>query len=97
MKLRFTARAIQDLSGIADYLTERNPQAARRVRAAILESLQHLLLFPRAGRRQKVEGIRKFVTRRYPYLIYYAVDDVHDEVVIVSIMHPAREREFPDA
>jgi hypothetical protein len=47
MKLRFTPRAAQDLASIAAYIRERNPTAALRVRAAILESLQSLVLFPR--------------------------------------------------
>jgi plasmid stabilization system protein ParE len=70
MKLRFAPRAAQDLADIGDYIRERNPEAALRVRAAILESLQSLVLFPQVGRRQKVEGVRKLVTRRYPYLVY---------------------------
>ena len=71
MKLRFTRRAAQDLADIADYIRERNQQAALRVRAAILESLQNLVLFPQVGRQQNVEGVRKLVTRHYPYLVYY--------------------------
>jgi plasmid stabilization system protein ParE len=31
MKLRFTPRAAQDLNDIANYIRERNPQAARRL------------------------------------------------------------------
>jgi toxin ParE1/3/4 len=46
MKLRFTPRAARDIVGIADYILEHSPQAALRVRAAILESLQSLILFP---------------------------------------------------
>ncbi len=46
MKLRLTRRAIDDLGAIAAYLRERNPDAALRVRAAILESLQNLTNFP---------------------------------------------------
>jgi toxin ParE1/3/4 len=53
MKLRFTRRATQDLSGIANFIREHNPQAALRVRNAIIESLQALALFPFIGRRQK--------------------------------------------
>jgi toxin ParE1/3/4 len=53
MKLRFTPRATRDLADIADYIHERNPTAALRVRAAILDSLQDLVLFPEIGRRQK--------------------------------------------
>jgi toxin ParE1/3/4 len=70
MKLRFTPRATRDLTDIADYIHERNPNAALRVRSAILGSLQSLHLFPEAGRRQTVEGLRKLVTRKYSYLVY---------------------------
>ena len=97
MKLRFTPRATQDLIGIADYVREHSPQGALRVRAAILESLQNLVGFPRLGRAQKVAGVRKLVTRRYPYLVYYTVDEEAGEVVILTIQHPARERKHSDA
>jgi toxin ParE1/3/4 len=65
MKLRLTRRAARNLADIADYLRERNPEAALRVRAAIVKSLQNLVLFPQAGRKQEVEGVRKIVTRRH--------------------------------
>jgi addiction module RelE/StbE family toxin len=97
MKLRFTRQATHDLNSIADYVSERNPKAALRVRAAIVESLQTLVLFPHIGRRQKAEGVRKLVTRRYPYLVYYIVDQASEEIVIIAIQHPAREREDSDA
>jgi toxin ParE1/3/4 len=97
MKLRFTRRAAQDLADIADYIRERNPQAALRVRAAILESLQNLVLFPQVGRQQNVEGVRKLVTRHYPYLVYYTADESIEEIIIITIQHPAREREHSDA
>ncbi len=71
--------------------------AAVRVRAAILDSLQNLVLFPEVGRRQTVEGVRKLVTRKYPYLVYYTVDRAAEEIVILAIQHPAREREHSDA
>ena len=97
MKLRFTPRAVQDLADIAAYIHEQNPPAALRVRSAILESLQNLVLFPHIGRQQSVESVRKLVTRRYPYLVYYTIDDVADEIVILTIQHPARDREHSDA
>ena len=97
MKLRFTPRATQDLIAIADYLHVRSPGAAGRVRATILRSLQGLTLFPQVGRAQTVEGVRKMVTRRYSYLVYYTVDEVAEEIIILTIQHPAREREHEDA
>jgi plasmid stabilization system protein ParE len=49
MKLRLTPRVALDLADIGDYIRERNPEAALRMRAAILESLQNLVLFPQVG------------------------------------------------
>lgn len=97
MKLRFTPRATQDLIDIADYINQHNPAGALRVRAAILESLQNIVLFPRVGRLQKLEGVRKLVTRRYSYLVYYSADEAAGEIIVLSIQHPAREREHEDA
>jgi toxin ParE1/3/4 len=96
MKLRFTRQAAQDLSHIADYIRERNPAAGRRVRSAIISSLQVLVLFPRIGRLQTTKGVRKLVTRRYPHVVYYTVDETDEQIVILTIQHPAREREHSD-
>jgi hypothetical protein len=46
---------------------------------------------------QKAEGVRRIATRKYAYLIYYMVDDLADEIVILSVRHPAQEREHSDA
>jgi toxin ParE1/3/4 len=92
MRLRFTPLATQDLAAIADYIHAHNPAAAQNVRAAILYSLQNLVLFPEVGRRQSIEGVRKLVTRKYPYLVYYRLDQGVDEIVVLTIQHPALER-----
>jgi toxin ParE1/3/4 len=97
MKLRFTPLAIANVTEIADYIHAHNPTASRRVRADIYDSLQNLILFPRVGRKQKVEGVRKFVTRKYAYLVYYTVDETAEEVVILNVKHPARRRDQDDA
>jgi plasmid stabilization system protein ParE len=89
MKLRFTTRATENLIEIAEYLHQRNPAAATRVRAAIYDGLQNLMLFPAAGRPQKVENVRKLVTAKYAYLIYYSLDEVADEIVVLNVRHPA--------
>jgi toxin ParE1/3/4 len=68
-----------------------------RVRAAILDSLETLALFPEVGRRQNLEGVRKLTTRKYPYLVYYSLDKEAEEIAILTIQHPARRREYSDA
>jgi plasmid stabilization system protein ParE len=69
MKLRFTPRAVENIFKVSADLHERNPAAARRVRAEIFATTQNLLLFPAAGRRQHTPGVRRIVTRKYGYLI----------------------------
>src|SRR5690349_5569875 len=96
MKVRFTPRASRDLLGIADYLRERNPTAALRVRDAILRSVQTLSLFPEIGRKQSIEGVRKLPIRGFPYLIYYNLDREADEIAILTIRHAARARPYTD-
>ena len=44
-----------------------------------------------------MEGVRKLVTRKYPYLVYYMVDQAREEIVVLTIQHPAQEREHEDA
>jgi plasmid stabilization system protein ParE len=97
MRLRFTLRALADLIAIADYLRVRNPAAATSVRDSILSSLQILLDFPEIGRRQRTEGVRKLVTGKYRYIVYYSRDIAAEEIVILTIQHPARLREHTDA
>jgi toxin ParE1/3/4 len=97
MKLWFTPRAVENIVAIAEYIEAHNPAAALRVRAAIYESLQNLVLFPLAGRLQQTEGVRKFVTRKYGYLVYYMVEDGAEEIIILSVKHAAQRREHEDA
>jgi plasmid stabilization system protein ParE len=96
MKIAYTPRALADIEDIADCLRPRSPQGAVRVRAAILDGLQRLQQFPRIGRLQTVETVRKLMIPRYPYLIYYSIDEDVEEIVVLTIQHSARRREFED-
>lgn len=95
MRTRFTERAISDLEDIADFIAARSPRSAVRVRDAILRSLSVLTDFPRIGRLQDVENIRKLITA-YDFVVYYTVDAEADEIAILTIQHPSRDREFND-
>jgi len=46
---------------------------------------------------KKAEGVRKLVTRKYSYLVYYTLDKAAEEIVIVTVQHSARRRENVDA
>ena len=38
--------------------------------------------------------MRRVVTRRFGYLVYYTIDESTDEIVILSVKHPAQKREI---
>ncbi len=54
-----------------------------------------LRLAPRAV--QDLADIAAYVRKHNPYLVYYTTDDEAEEIVILAIQHPAREREHSDA
>ena len=96
MKLRFTPRATHDLAEIAEYVRTRNLSAAPAVRGAILRSLQNLTLFRQSVVPKMSRGVRKLVTTKYRYFVYYAVNEAAEEVVILTIRHSARRRKYQD-
>jgi plasmid stabilization system protein ParE len=97
VRLCYTTRAAADLTEIANYLVSRSPVGAQRVRAAILATLRTIIDLPHAGRLQAVDAVRKIVVRRYPYVVYYRVDEDAEEIVVLTIQHTAQQRAFRDA
>jgi plasmid stabilization system protein ParE len=96
MKMLYTDRAADDVEALSAYLTPRSQQGARKAQSAILDTRANLSIFPHSGRLQTADTVRKMGVRKYPYLIYYSVVDDAEEILILTIQHAAREREFRD-
>jgi toxin ParE1/3/4 len=92
MKVRWTETALLEVDNIFSYIHERNPSAASAVVERI-EALTALLEeFPFAGHVTDEADVRMLAVVRYPFLIFYAIDDASDEVVILHVRHSAQER-----
>jgi toxin ParE1/3/4 len=90
MKVRFSPRAVADLTGIADYLAARNRQAARGVEGRIREVLDRLTEFPAMGRTlAQRPAVRVMPLGRYPYLNFYTAVD--EELLVLHIRHGAQK------
>lgn len=96
MKIRLTNRALADLDDINAYLTPRSTQGALKVKAAILATFETLKTLPHSGKLQTTPTVRKLGVARYPYNNFYAVDDDADEIVIFTIFHMSRDRDYTD-
>ena len=93
MKLRYTRRARRHLDAIADYIAERNPNAARQVGERIRETIELLGAFPNIGREGALAGTRELVVPGLPYIVVYRVEMGEDEAVaILGVYHGAQLR-----
>jgi addiction module RelE/StbE family toxin len=92
MTLRFTRRARRHLDGIAKYISERNPEAARRVGARIREIIDLLASMPLIGHEGALIGTREMVVPGLPYVIVYRVEADGETVVILGVYHGAQLR-----
>ena len=85
----FSNDAVADLESISDYLTERNPDASRRVVSSILAAIKRACIFPEAAPEVDepgaVPGTRKLVEVTYRYVIYYRVID--RTLLVVRVFH----------
>ena len=68
------------------YETQR-PGHGWRFNDEVAAVVRHACAFPESGS-PAGGGVRKLVTARFPFLIYYEL--IHDRVVIWAVMHGAR-------
>ena len=93
MRVVVRASAEADLDDIAAWIAQDSPAAATRMVGSIRDRINLLETDELAhmGRPGLVQGTRELV--EYPYIIVYRVDDDVGEVVVLSIVHGARDRE----
>jgi addiction module RelE/StbE family toxin len=91
-KVRYTPRALGDLDGIFEYIAPENPRAALTVKARIRDRIESLAQFPASGPETAERGLRMLPVGRYPYLIFYEIDEAAKAVAIVHIRHASRKR-----
>jgi toxin ParE1/3/4 len=89
LKLGFTAKALEDLERLHEFVAENNPAAAKRIRDQLLASFQTLLEQPKGGKPVKSLPVRQWVTG--DYVIRYVLDG-EQNLIIVRIWHGREER-----
>lgn len=89
-EIQWSAKAVSDLQGIAEYIRQHSPRAARKLKQDIIRKTRRLALFPLSG--QKLfefpdEDYRQLVFGNYR-IIYEAVGD---RVEILTVVHAKRD------
>lgn len=88
MRVRYTPRAFGDREAIFNYLSERDPAAAHKVKSFIKEKIASLSYAPRRARFIKDLGVHAFWLGRCPYIVYCRISG--ETVSIIHIRHGAR-------
>jgi toxin ParE1/3/4 len=93
MKVSFDPAARDELDRIYTWIAKDDPRAASemidRIEAKVMRLADPTLMH--MGRPGLVEGTRELL--EWPYIIVYEVDEHSAEIVVVSVVHGARERE----
>ena len=92
MRIRWLDLALDDLDEIAVYISQDNPDAARRMVGRLWQSVQDLAVQPEMGRPGRVHGTREWVVGNTPFIVPYRV--VGSEIQILRVLHGARN--WPD-
>jgi toxin ParE1/3/4 len=91
MKVRWSQTALAQLDEIFRYIYERNRSAALSVTKRVEELAALLGEFPLIGHLTDEADVRILPVVRYPFMIFYTIDDAAGEVVILHVRHTAQE------
>jgi len=90
-RIRYLPTAVHQIDAILSYLAARNAGAARRVGDSIRRSIQRIAHFPHSSRASEVPGVRELAIVRYPYIVFYAVDDRAREIQVLRVRHTSQD------
>ena len=92
MKVRWSETALAEIDNIFLYASEYNRSAA----AAVVERIEALTAlleeFPLVGHLTDEAEVRVLSVVRYPFLIFYTIDNAAGEIVILHVRHTSQER-----
>jgi toxin ParE1/3/4 len=93
MKVALDPAARDELNGIFAFIAKDNPRAALEMIIRIEAKVMRLEIpqLTHMGRPGLVEGTRELL--EWPYIIVYKVLEDRDEIVVVSVVHGAQDRE----
>jgi toxin ParE1/3/4 len=89
IRIKWLDLAVDDLDDIAGYISQDNPEAARRIVRRLWTAVKSLVEQPEMGRAGRVHGTRELVVRDTPFVVPYRV--VGSGIEILRVLHGARD------
>jgi toxin ParE1/3/4 len=91
VKIRYRPTALAQLANIFAHIAVHSQPSAHRVIVRIKRSIDQLADFPFSGRPSEIADIRELPIVRYPYIVFYTVDEATDEVLILRVRHTSQD------
>jgi toxin ParE1/3/4 len=88
VKVRYTRRALRQMTEILDYIETQSPSGAQNGKRRLQSVIDLLADHPTSGRTSTMGNLRRFVVNPYPHVIFYRTDAAG--IVIHSVRHAAR-------
>lgn len=88
-QVHYSDDAIADLTALRAYIAEHNPDAAQRVAARIVKSVNRLATHPKFGKAGRVEGTRELIIPRFPYTVVY--EENQGDCMVLRVLHQAMQ------
>jgi plasmid stabilization system protein ParE len=90
MKVRWSETALAETEAIFSFIHERNRSAAASIVQRFEELAALLSEFPLAGHLTDETDVRAISVVRYPFVVFYTIDDGAAEVIILHVRHTAQ-------
>ncbi len=84
--------ARKELDGAIAYYEAQNLGLGLNLLTEVEEALRKIRQNPEVGTPHKIEGVRRFVIQRFPYLIFYA--ELEELIWIIAIAHGKRKPDY---
>jgi len=75
-----------DIRVAVDYYKNISPELAHRFLFRIREAKTYITHYP-LGFQEKYKNVRTVLLKQFPYQIHYLIDDLHQKIIILAIIH----------
>lgn len=92
MKLEWSARAVNDVAHLRDYIAQDSPLYARLFIERLVKRTENLVDFPRMGRpvpEAERDDIRELIYQGYRLI--YRLDEAQHRLQLVTVIHGSRD------
>lgn len=90
MTVQYTETALEEIEDILSHIAKDNSDAALRVSAAILATIDRMTEFPLMGVETDVSEVRMTLVLPYRYLVFFILEE--DALIIRNVRHGRRQR-----